>query len=62
MIKEITNNEIYIKLATSLTKPNLLDEYMNNDDFLDFSIIRCLKLDIKISIEKTKNNACYCKG
>lgn len=62
MIKEITNNEIYIKLATSLTKPNLLDEHMNNDDFLDFSIIRCLKLDIKISIEKTKKQRLLLQG
>lgn len=62
MIKEITTNEIYIKLMTSLTKPELLDEYMNNDDFLDFSIIRCFKLDIDISMEKTKKQRLLLQG
>ena len=62
MIKEITTSEIYIKLKTSLTKPDLLDEYMDNDDFLDFSIIRCLNLDINLSIEKTKKQRLLLQG
>lgn len=49
---EITGNETYTQLASSMSSPEILSNYINDDDFLDFSIMRCF--DTPIPSDKVK--------